>query len=284
MSFKSPQEARENLNKTMQELNELLKSMDGLQKEAPVLDPGGVASVARAFGKAENPQEGEAGEGAPDEQQPDELGQEGQDPSLGQGEPDGDEGAPAPDAGQAPEQDPGQESGDQEAAIRQQAESLDDSELEMMANILQEELEKRQSAHAEQGQAPEGAGDANQLAMSMKSELATMAKSFKEEISKLAKSVNDLRSENANLKKKTQLPTTKPAATGTRQVLEKSAKVVAPLTKSESIDYLMGKMRSKDRGGVNSGHVATVNAARTADDLQEAFRMLAEDGIVIPSK
>lgn len=270
MSFKSPQEARENLNKTMQELNELLKSMDGLDKAA-------------------NPQEAEGQEGAPDQAQPDELsqGDAGMDPS--QGEPDGDEGQGAPDMGAAPGAegdmaDQGQEGGDQESAIRQQAESLDDSELEMMANILQEELQKRQASQADQGQGPEGAGDPSQLAMSMKSELATMAKSFKTEIAKLAKSVNDLRSENANLKKKTQLPTTKPAATGTRQVLEKSQKVIAPLNKSDSMDYLMGKMRSKDRGGVNSGHIATVNAARTADDLVEAHRMLAEDGIVIPSK
>lgn len=278
--FKNEHEARESLNKTMVELNQLLKSMEN------------------GMNKAEDPQEGEGQEGADGAPQGDALatdpGAAGADGAAGaHGEPDGDEGQGAADGGGAGEggdqagaapgtEAPGAEGGegDMEGAMRQQAGELDDSELEMMTRILQEEQAKRHEAGA---QAQGAAGP--ELAQSMKSELAGLAKSMKDEMTKMAKSFKDeisgLKADNAKLRSR---PTTAPAATGKNvQVLDKKAPETKPLTKSFVMDHLMGKMRSKDRGGVKADNVALVNACRNDDDLAQAVQILKDEGIEIPA-
>lgn len=292
--FKTEKEAMEALQNTIQELDQLQKSWNkGLKKSE-----GEEEEMAKAEGDEPDPQA--PGAGAPPPA-----------PEM-QGAPQGDEGAPAPegqdDGAPAPEGDMGaegqDEGGDMMAQIAQEASSLSDEELDMLLHALMSEKDGRHAGGGDDGQgAPPPEGDMGDqgggmappqepmeqepeqksLAMSMKEEFKKLNKSFNDQVASLRKSVDGLKAENAQLRRASQTPTSKPAASNKVEVLQKSAPKIERLNKSETLDFLMGQVRSGNRN-VNRDDVAMANACKNDADLQYVHDSLKSKGIEVPVK
>lgn len=260
--FKTPEEALEAISKAADEVEALMKSWQGgMAKEDEGLEP------------------------ESDEIQDTAAAEEAEEPSAE----DADEPAPEADAGAegGPEGSEDQEDA-QRAEMEQHAAQLSDEELATLLDILSNEMEKRHAAGEGQEEGQEGAGAPEaqpspaELERSMKSEFAKLSKSLTREIEKLKKSVNSLKSENESLKKKMALPRSKPVSTNARGV-DKTPAQVEKLSKSETVEFLLGEMRKGNRN-VNSELVALVNAVREDEELDYAHRQIRNAGIDLPTK
>lgn len=241
------------VSSALDEVEKLMKSWDGMEKDGE-----------------------EAGEPAPEEDQI--ADQPVEDPAAAPEGMEGEGDAPAP----APEGE-GEEGMDDHAAMEQHAAELPDEELQMMLEILQAEAEKRQAAQGG-SEAPAAApGAPADLERSMKQEMKELAKSFKSQIEVLTKSVNSLKAENVALKKKAALPTKRPADANSVKTMDKSPKEPSRLSKSETVDYLLGQMRNGNKT-VNSAMVADANGAYTDEALAEVHQKLEMAGIKLPNK
>lgn len=215
------------------------------------------------------------------------------------------EGAPAPEA-PAPDAAPA-EGQDDHAAMEAQAKELSDQELDMMLDILMAEKEGRHGAGepgAEGAPAPEAPADgapAEPAEKAMKDEFKKLAKANK----RLAKSVEDavaamvgMKQEVEALKKSQPAPAPAPAqtakpATVTRaaattssqatQVLRKSTEPTKRLTKSETMDFAMSKLRQDgSKSGVNRDVIAEINLSQNDQELAAIQDKMAKQGFVWP--
>lgn len=202
-----------------------------------------------------------------------------------------------PSAAPAPEGDPSaapEGQGDEAGEMASHAAELSDEELESMLQVLMAEVEKRHAAGAgAEGAAPEGQpapaaapqpqAAPQALAASMKSELASLAKS----VAEIASAVKGLTGEVVVLKKSAATSKTvvvsRPAATSNQnvQVLHKSAQVKEPLSKSDTLTFLMSEQRNGNKK-VDTDMIATVNACREQEDLANAQKNIEKLGIKLP--
>jgi len=247
--MKKGQEFAQALNKTLSEIEELVKSM-------------GVMSKDEDEGEGDVPP-------APEGDMP--PAPEGDVPPAPEGDADQDVVHEATE-------------GDTDEMMQEIA-SLSDEQLQELLEALSQEAAKRSSAGAPAGgeppMAPPAAPGAEEMERSIKSEFANLKKS----LSDLQGEISKLRKENDELKKSRRV-TAKPALTRTVEAMQKSGKastVGARLSKSETQEYLLGQIRNKNRA-VTSADVASVTACRTEDELHQVQDDLKVRGIALPSK
>lgn len=230
---------------------------------------------------------------------PDQIEGQAEDEMAAEGAPGADaaEGAaPSPGANQGADTEGGE--GDETQAMMAYLSQAPDEMLHMMLEMIQGELAQREASEApaeggEGAPAPEGQGAPDQLAMSMKSEFASLAKSINEiaqAVSGLAKTQAATAQEVATLKKSTTTrpATTRPAAQNSNiQVMEKSqSATVEKFTKTGIENFLTNELRksSRDRHpAVNSGLVAELTYVRTPQEVKEFAGKLKDLGIQLPS-
>lgn len=166
---------------------------------------------------------------------------------------------------------------DDEQGLAEQAKQLSNEELDMMIEIL---MAEKQNRGAEMQQEPEMSEPAEK-AYNMKKEMGVMAKSMES----LVNSVESLAKEVSSLKKtEIKKAVSKPAATNSVQVLEKSTsskKEPARLSKSESVDFLLSELR-KGNTIVNRDVIADFNLAKSDEDLHNLQKSMEKLGLTFP--
>lgn len=208
-------------------------------------------------------------------------------------------GGDAPPADAPPAADGGGElaeaGAESEEALRAEAAGLDDQQLEMMLGILMDEHDKRNgggeggdagaapaaSAPPPPPAAPAPAADDAMKSMQksvddMQKNMDKMAKSHKADVERLTKEL-------ASAKQRASTVVTKPAATNTAQVeaLTKSQPVKQRLTKSETKDFILGRMRQGDKS-VTVSDMSTLNLIKDDATLASFQDDLKKRGISLP--
>jgi hypothetical protein len=281
MSNMTKEQLEKEIQKTLAQANEILKKsgMNLNKAEGDEVDPGHAEPDADQMG---GPSDQDADNAAPME------GQEGapEGAPMEGAAPEGQEGAPAE----------GQEGGegDEQAAMAEHAAQMSDEQLHMIIDICMAEAEKRSAAQGQgaEGAAPEGAAapGAAPAPAAAPAPMEEAEKSMKKEFSSLVKSISDLKDvvkslagDMSSLKKSTSVkPTSKPAATRSIQVLQKSNGQSAKterLSKSETLKFLENDRR-KGNKEVNTDVIATINACQDSDDLHREQDRLQKEGIV----
>lgn len=270
----------EELSKTVEQINELLGKSSAMYKneEMPEEEAAAPAEVAPEM------------EAAPEA----EAAAETAEPPM-------DEAAAAEQA--APEMEAGAEQAqgeDQwEAEMAQHAQEMSDEELDKLLEMLMAEKEAR-SASQEGEMAPEGAEAGEQAAPEMEApaeeepQFEEAEKSMKEDFLKLSKSLDMVLEKIGGLSAKVEKiesvapakkTVSKPAASNRQvQVLEKSnkpAESVARLTKSESIEFLLGEMK-KGNQLVDSRVITDFSYAQSQDEVNELQKSMAKRGLEFP--
>ena len=212
-----------------------------------------------------------------DEQFPEQQPEMGEDQGMPQEQPEMSEQFPeqqpemGEDQGMSEDQGMPEQGQDEVSEIGQMASELSDEDLSGLIEMLSQELQSRQQP---QEQAP------------MESPAPEMDKSA--EIGMLQKSVKAMQAEINSLKAaKVNKPVANRAASTQRvAVVEKSTKEAPKpqrLTKSETEDFLMGRIRSKDPN-VSSKQLIDLQYVRS-DEALEAFQdSLVSKGIELPKK
>ena len=261
MKFKSEKEAIQAVNSALDGVEKLMKSW-------------AQGDMSKDDGQEPDQIEGQ------DQESPEDQAQEGV-PTEAQEGPHDESQEPAPEGQEGGE-------GDERAAAEQHAAELSDDELQMMVQILQAEMEKRQASQGQEGApaaAPEAApaAPAGNLERSIKAEFSKLAKSFQTEIESLKKSVGALKTENESLKKKMSMPVTKPVSMNGRAVEKKTAAAPEKLNKSETVDYCLNLQRSGNKA-INSDLIAAACAVRSEEDLDEVHSRIRYAGIKFPNE
>jgi hypothetical protein len=302
--FKDGKEARTAIAKTMSEVQALLKSWDGLAKAEPEEEAAPEAAAPEAEG-----QEAPEAEGA-EAPESDELAEQAEAEGQEAPEAEGAEGA----EGQGSEED---------EMAQHAAELSDEQLESMIAVLQAEVEKRHaaqgaEAPEAEGAEAPEESlekegGFLNDLdpaktdaftkgfmgktdggpqldpqkvadfqkgfmGKSAEAEMKKMVKSMKSEIEGLRKTVEDLR-------KSRSLPAQRAAIAGSVSAKQKTTQTATArtLSKSETIDFLLGEMRGGNRN-VTSDLVAVTNAVRDDRELAEAHSRISSAGIKVPTK
>lgn len=232
--------------------------------------------------KDENSNLPEADENQPQEGMPPEAPAA---PEQAEAQSEGQEEAPAPEQ-EAPAQEQaeapaeGAEGQDLDVEeIAKELESMHDEDLQSLVQLLQQELASRQAPAAapEAPMAPQA--PAND---SLKSDLEKVSK----EVMEMKKSIEALKSENSSLKKSLKAPASKPALFNKNtkvEVLEKTAKPVEFLSKSEVITHLENLRKSGNRS-VDTDMIWSANRASTPEDIKAVYDSAKLKGITLPTK
>jgi len=267
-NVKKPEQLHKEVKEVLGEIEVLMKSWSMSKAD----------EESDSLGDDQMAPEGAASEGD------DQMAPEG-DESMGDDQMAPEGAAPEGDDQMAPEGDEqAPQEGDDSAEMEQHLAELSDEELQMMYEAIHNELEKRQSAPQDDQAAPAAPAAPGQLEMSMKQEFAKLNKSFQSQTTELRKSIDGLKKENQDLKKKMNMPTNRPVSTNAKASEKGSSSQQAqPLNKSETLDYLLGQMRSGNKS-VNSDMVAFTNASRDEYELSEAHARISAAGITMPSR
>lgn len=200
------------------------------------------------------------------------------------------EGAEAESADQG--QDADQEmSSEDEMSLEQHAEAMSDEELHEMIEVLMKELEKRHGSEAGQETAPQMSPDSAAPEMEKSSEM-------KEEYNKMHKSIQDLASVvekmaariesfeamgKSQKQDKAQVVVVNQGAPAmnSAEVMTKSQPKAQRLSKSETAEFLLGRLRNGDRN-VSSDDVAHLSTLRSEADVHKFQDQLVKRGIELP--
>ena len=102
----------------------------------------------------------------------------------------------------------------------------------------------------------------------------------------MKKSIEALKNENSSLKKSLKAPASKPALFNKNtkvEVLEKSAKPVEFLSKSEVVTHLENLRKSGNRS-VDTDMIWSANRASTPEDIKSVYESAKLKGITLPTK
>ena len=206
-----------------------------------------------------------------DEQFPEQQPEMGEDQGIPQEQPEMPEQFPEQQPEMGEDQGMPEQGQDEVSEIGQMASELSDEDLSGLIEMLSQELQSRQQP---QEQAP------------MESPAPEMDKSA--EIGMLQKSVKAMQAEINSLKAaKVNKPVANRAASTQRvAVLEKSTKEAPKpqrLTKSETEDFLMGRIRSKDPN-VSRKQLIDLHYVRSDEALEAYQDSLVSKGIEVPKK
>lgn len=199
--------------------------------------------------------------------------------------------AAAPEAPEAPEagdNELSEAAGEDQAALAADAAALSDEQLEMMLTVLMDEHDKRSASKAPAAEAPaapaapapmeadKSMADMHKALEGMKQEVEGMKKSYTAQIDKLTKELEDSKKRNVTI-------ANKPSATGMDhvEVLEKSRKAPQRLSKSETVEFLIGLQRQGDKR-VEVRDITTLNLIKTESDLASYQDKLKKRGIQLP--
>jgi len=234
-----------------------------------------LAKSGYGMAKAEDePEEAEMQDSAPEQsfESPEETGDE----MASQEAPGEAEMAP-----EGSEMAPEEGSEDPAAEMKEHISSMSDEELDMMMQMLTEEQAMRQGGE-DQGMGMESAPAPAPAPVEKSSHKEDYLK-LQKSVSAMNSTVEKLNKEIADLKKAKAKPASKMAPTNSTQVLNKSSRPaqMQRLNKSDTMDFLMQKVRQKDPL-VNSSVMAEVNATHSDEELHGVQARLEKLGLQFP--
>lgn len=260
---------RNGINKTVSEIQDILAKSGMWKNEDQDLDDQGQQGQEMSEGMDQDA--GAEGEGM--EQEGQEMGQEMGDEGQEMSQEMGDEGM---DQEAGAEDQMGE--GEEDAGFDEQVAMLSDEELDHLLELAFAEKQKRQSPEGQAAQPP---------MQQPAPQPGEFEKSMKEDFAKLTKSISDLAKEVASIKAnklaKSKKVTSKPVDFSSVDVLEKSTENTSSskdkLSKSETYEILLNKMRSGDKK-ITSEHVYEVSSCKTEEELKQTQEKFARLGIL----